>query len=715
MPEAAVLSRPKPAATSRPDQRPRIAAHYWAFLSYSHADSEVADWLHTAIEQFRVPPALVGRLTAMGPVPRRLTPVFRDRHELAASGDLSDEIAQALGGSRFLIVLCSPAAARSGWTNKEIDRFKRQHGDGCVLAAIVDGEPFASEIEGREAEECFPAALRAHYDRRGRPTEKRAEPMAADLRDSGDGRRLGLLKIVAGMLGLGLDDLAQRETQRRHRRNAILSGASVLGMLVSFGLAFTAIQARDAARDQRREAEGLIGFMLGDLREKLEPIGKLDVLDSVGAKVLEYYAKQDKADLSDQALAQRAKALTMMGEMAFTRGDLDGAMARYQEAMATTAEAARRTPNNPQALFDHAQDVFWVGYVAWQRGQTAAAAQSFQDYRRLADRMIALAPAKAEYRLERIYADTNLGAVLLAERRYSAAADAYQASLEATDALLATDPANVDFLKQQSEMLAYLADAREYSGQLDEAMALRRRQLALVASLWRTTNGDMMFKHDELAARRSMSRLLASRGEVDQALAEADRAAAVLAFLTKNEPANTEWRGIGVRAAIERGELALATRHMAEAQASARQACDAAQELYLRDQTVSEWRTTFRRQCLMLRARLALLGPSPGDALPLAQQALTIARGENAGATRAFALAGAQFLLSDALRASGQTEAAGGALAAALAAWPNAVEQRPVELAEHARLLTRLGRDATPLIKRLDAMGYRYPDYRRHG
>ena len=158
-----------------------------------------------------------------------------------------------------------------------------------MLAAIVAGEPFASDMPGREAEECFPPALRQKYDRRGRPTGKRAEPLAADLRESGDGRRLGFLKLVAGMLGVGLDELVQRETTRRHRRLAWLAAASLAGMAVTSTLAVTAIQARDAAREQRREAEGLVGFMLGDLKDKLEPIGRLDALDGVGARVLAYY------------------------------------------------------------------------------------------------------------------------------------------------------------------------------------------------------------------------------------------------------------------------------------------------------------------------------------------------------------------------------------------------------------------------------------------
>ena len=301
---------------------------YMAFLSYSHQDSAIADWLHETLEEFRVPPQLVGRLTDQGPVPKKLAPIFRDRQELAAAADLSDEIEEAIAASRFLIVLCSPAAAKSRWINEEIANFKRIHREDRILAAIVDGEPFASNIPGREEEECFPEALRFHFDSRGRPTKQEAEPIAADLREHGDGRKMGMLKIAAGMLGVGLDDLAQREAQRRQRRLYVITAASVAGMVVASGLAYTAIEARDEARDQRREAEGLIGFMLGDLRQKLEPVGRLDVLDAVGVRALEYFEKQDKSDLSDEALAQQWKALTLMGETAFNRGELAGALPR---------------------------------------------------------------------------------------------------------------------------------------------------------------------------------------------------------------------------------------------------------------------------------------------------------------------------------------------------------------------------------------------------
>src|SRR3954464_8011520 len=332
----------------RPRGMRKRRSRYYAFLSYSHRDEEIADWLHQELEDYRVPPSLAGKLTENGVIPKRLTPVFRDEHELAAADDLGEEIEAALGASQYLIVLCSPDAAKSHWTNAEIELFKRTRPDGCILAASAWGEPFAIDIPGREHEECFPPALRQRYDSRGRPTGKRAEPLAADLRDSGDGRRLGFLKLVAGMIGVGLDDLVQRETTRRHRRMAWLAAASLGGMAVTSTLAFTAFQSRNEAREQRREAEGLIGFMLGDLTAKLEPIGKLDALDGVGSRVLAYYHNQPIPDLSDSALSQRSQALSLMADVATQRGNTDAALGLYREAIAGTAEAIRRKPDDPK-------------------------------------------------------------------------------------------------------------------------------------------------------------------------------------------------------------------------------------------------------------------------------------------------------------------------------------------------------------------------------
>jgi len=166
---------------------------YWAFISYSHHDARSAAALQRALETYRVPHRLIGRSTLLGEVPAYLKPVFRDRSELQAGADLTATVREALTASRYLIVVCSPSAARSSWVNREISEFKKLYGDGRVLALIVAGEPFASRIPGREDEECFPEALRHSLAPDGQPTGAPLEPVAADLRRGGDGRRLAML------------------------------------------------------------------------------------------------------------------------------------------------------------------------------------------------------------------------------------------------------------------------------------------------------------------------------------------------------------------------------------------------------------------------------------------------------------------------------------------------------------------------------------------
>jgi tetratricopeptide (TPR) repeat protein len=714
MREVALLSRKASAGPGRSGgvgDSPR----YWAFLSYSHRDSATADWLHGELEKYRVPRALVGRETANGPIPASLSPIFRDRHELAASGDLGQTIREALAGSRCLIVLCSPEAAHSRWTNEEIVAFKKAHPGGCVLAAIVEGEPFASEVKGHEGEECFPPALRQRFDSRGRPTGKRAEPIAADLRPTGDGRQLGLLKIVAGMIGVGLDDLVQREQQRRHKRLTYIAATSLAGMTITSGLAVFAFDKRDEARDQRREAEGLVGFMLGDLRDKLEPIGRLDALDAVGSRALEYFEKQDKTELSDEALAQRSKALTLMGEIANTRGDLDGALRLYQEAFASTAESVRRYPNVPQRLFDHAQNVFWVGYIAYQRGRLNDAARLFREYQRLAGRMVALAPDSKDYRLEVIYANTNLGTVQMEQRRYREAVRTYEASVRAAESLSAADPRSLDHQKNVTNALAWLADAREYTGELEQALATRERQLRLITNLEQANPNDMQLQRDAMTAHRSIGRLLASRGDVAGGVRESLLGVAISERLFQVEPDNTEWLQANVSGRFDLADLQLAAGRSEEAGVTVRSACDIVDRLAERNNSVVDWRSSKRVACLTARARLALRQEAPSEALSLVQEALAAARLSPKPIERSMLMFRSLSLGSAALMDLQRRADSVAWARQALQAIPASIELRPADQAEVAVLQLRVGNRAAAqqLISALAAIGYRHPSFLR--
>ncbi len=225
--------------------------YYRAFISYSHRDKKHAQWLHNALERYRLPRKLIGIETSVGVVPSRLTPIFRDQDELPASGSLGARLQEALARSMFLIVICSPASARSKWVNEEIRRFKQMHGPERVLALIVDGEPHAED----EEQECFTPALRYKVSSTGEITDDVCEPIAADLRKDADGRRLAKLKLISGLTGLRLDNVVQREATRRIRTLLQVSAVSVIAAVVAVGLAVYANDRRQDANAQRLIAE----------------------------------------------------------------------------------------------------------------------------------------------------------------------------------------------------------------------------------------------------------------------------------------------------------------------------------------------------------------------------------------------------------------------------------------------------------------------------
>lgn len=203
---------------------------YRGFMSYSHHDSKACARLHKALETYAVPRSLKRTLGRDGPVPANLMRIYRDRVENEAAPLLGEVIENALQRSTYLVVLCSPHAASSPWVEKEILYYKRLGREDRILPIILSGEPNANPERGaRKEDECFPQALKFRIGADGKLTTTEAEPIAADARPHGDGRRNATLKLVAGLLGVKYDAIKRREDGRRLRRfliaTALLAGA----------------------------------------------------------------------------------------------------------------------------------------------------------------------------------------------------------------------------------------------------------------------------------------------------------------------------------------------------------------------------------------------------------------------------------------------------------------------------------------------------------
>lgn len=571
---------------------------YIAFLSYSHRDRQIAEWLHRELETYRVPKHMIGTATPLGPVPARLHPIFKDREELSAAGSLNEAIKSALGSASALIVVCSPASAASPWVNEEIRNFKQLNGDARVFAVIAGGEPWASRVPGQEEQECFPPAMRFVVAPDGTITDVPAEPIAADLRPEGDGKRAGKLKVVAGLIGVGLDELVRREAQRRQRRLRYAVAASLAGMTVTSGLAITAVVARDEARQQRNEAQlqrtqadGLVEFMLIDLRKKLEPVGRLDVMDTVGRRALAYYSRQDPTKLDPDALGRRARALQLVAEVRNLRGDSEGALAAFRQAAGTTRELLARDPNNGQRIFDHAQSVFWVGSMAWQRGDVQTGRLYFGEYLKQAQKLVSLDAKNASWLVELGYANANLGTLELDESQPAKALSYFANAEKVFSSLRAGATDKRDQTYNVAQALAWKADARHELFDLPGALSERRQESELYRELLRADPNDSKAKEGLAVAQFRSAQLQLEMGSAAEAAATAGESFERIKKLQEQDASNRLWHEIAIKAANIKTEALMVRGDWAAAREVNAWSIDSANRLVALDRTVADWRT----------------------------------------------------------------------------------------------------------------------------
>lgn len=515
---------------------------YKAFISYSHADSRWARRVHRYLENYRVPKRLSSENGEAGPAAGRLGAVFRDRDELPSSADLGKAAEEALAASEFLVVICSPRSAASRWVNEEVLTFKRLGRADRILCIIVDGEPNATDLEGRAAQECFCPALRYRLGDGGELSSERVEPVAADGRRQGDGWPLARAKLVAGVLGVGLDDLRQRELQRRNRRLAAISTAALAGMAITLVLAITAYNARNDAERRREQADDLIAFMLGDLRERLNEVGRLDVLDSVAGKAMEYFAELPARDLDDRALARRSEALMQLGQVRLSRGDPAAAMQPFAEALAALGELAERAPADPHRAFDLGQAHFWVGYADWETGNLQGAEAAFQRYHDISDDLYGRFPENNDYLLELGYSYINLAILADQAGRSSDALEYGERMVELNREAFDRDPSNESYRRGLAEAYSWSGNLLANGLQFEASERRYREYLELSQRALLADAEDSQWLDHVMLANRFTGDAALALGGIRQAEALYRDGVEAAVQLLEIEPNNNHWQ-----------------------------------------------------------------------------------------------------------------------------------------------------------------------------
>ena len=494
-----------------------VPLKYRAFLSYSHRDRSFGKWLHSALEGIRIDKDLVGRETPAGPVPKALRPIFRDREDFSAGHSLGEQTLAALEASQFLIVICSPNAAQSKYVNEEVRRFKMLSRAERVIPVIVDGEP------GDPIRECFPPALRCKVGADGQITDEREEPIAADAREQGDGKEVAKQKVVAGLLGVGLDEIVRRAERARRRRNRFWAALAGIFLVLAVAASVSAVY----AWQQLKKNEALLNATLKSATEIVdEAVAQAEKYTVPRAATLAFLVKAEglfdgMARYGRPTLELRYRKAWML--IAFARnykilGDTGKQFARANEAYRLLVGLAAEKPDDTTYQRDLSIAYREVGDVLVEQGNLTEALQAYRDSLAIAERLAKADPGNAGWQHNLSISYGKVADVLVEQGNLTEALQAHRDSLAISERLAKADPGNADWQHDLSVSYGKVGDVLMAQGNLTEALQAYRDSLAIRERLAKADPSNAGWQRDLSVSYEKVGNVLVEQGNLTEAL-----------------------------------------------------------------------------------------------------------------------------------------------------------------------------------------------------
>lgn len=521
--------------------------------------------------------------------------------ELGDADAMAADAADGVAGSP-----CYIAPERLSGTPATVDRRSDVYSLGITLYRVLTGElPFTGPntvavLRQALHEELPPPRRRLP----SLPAELEAVILRCTAREPD--RRYASAQAVAADLQRYLDGevveayaagLAYRLTRfvLRHKLLAGMATTAAASLLVaSVAVAVFALRA-DAARKRAElrqgQAEELIRFLVVDQHEKLESLGRLDVLDDAGDAAARYFAAVPAEELSEAELLRRSQMLYQIGDVRIQQGNLAGAKVPMEQSLALARRLAELAPEDGERLFALGQSQYWVGYVHWQQGDLAAARQPFEAYLDVSRRLVDKDPANRKWRRELSYAHSNLGSLLQAEDRLEGALAQFLATLAIDQELAAAEPANRDARFELAATHNTVGVVLQDLGRWTEASEHLRTEFDLRKAL--LADEPASFRMQDFLG-TSHSRLgihLSLLGDWPVAEEHFKQARAIFSVLAAHDPANASWRFKLAWSHLNLGRAAYARGDLAGAEASLQAEGRIIDELLTRE-TPHAWRRT---------------------------------------------------------------------------------------------------------------------------
>jgi serine/threonine-protein kinase len=352
-----------------------------------------------------------------------------------------------------------------------------------------------------------------------------------------------------------------RKFIRRHRLTVAFAATTAL-LLVGFSVAVSVqarriAGARNTAQLRQGQAEELIGFMLGDLRTRLGAVGRIEVLDEVSQKAMDYFAAVPEKDLSNQELFRRSQALSQLGEVRMSQSKLDAATTAFTQSLALAEGLAQRDSTNGAWQLGLGASHYWVGYMHFRHNDLDSAMTHFTSYLRITERLVARSPDSLLYRNELGLATGNIGSTREAMGNLSGALEAFRKQVAIVEDLVRRDTTNLPWRSDLGNAYNKVAVIQRKLGDLAGAEQSHRSELAVKESIAARDSANKTYRERVALAQAFLGELLIVEGKPVEGARPLTDSRTAYGALAAFDTANPERRRLSANAEGLLGVLAL--------------------------------------------------------------------------------------------------------------------------------------------------------------
>lgn len=335
----------------------------------------------------------------------------------------------------------------------------------------------------------------------------------------------------------------QSERRSERVRMAVMVVVTGLAFLAAV-LGLTARSAQTQAEAHRAEAEGLMAYMLGEFVEKLRPLGKLDLLDSVSSRALNYLSDPARANESDNdsSLAQRVKSLQLISEVKIARADPAGANTALLAGREILKQLLQAKPADISLLKSAGENAFWLGQIHFDQKESDKAERYMEEYRAYSDQLAAAAPNDPASWMEQSFAHNSLGSIALQKGDVARAANEFAVSVDLKARAHAKTPGDKQLTADLADSLSWQARADMQLGKLSSAEALYGRELKLLQSLHAEYPKETQWVKALSAAWSHQAEIKQARGNLAASHDDLTQAHNLLQAVVEEDPSNRIWQ-----------------------------------------------------------------------------------------------------------------------------------------------------------------------------